>query len=184
MAAVAKILRVAARLANLPDGAIFSRKMDRHIVVARQVAYYVAHVHYGHTTVLIGMVAGRDHSTVVHGIHKIRGWLDRPVVRSMVERVVEQCRLEELPGEIIDRTVPDPPKRVFNHKRPIVPLGDRVVRIPHKETCDRVRSLSRMGHSVRSIAKLTGVDEMTVAAILGVEMWNGQVPRFEQRRSA
>jgi chromosomal replication initiation ATPase DnaA len=52
---------------------LMSARRYRSVVEARWVTFFLAHIHTRHSLVKIGHLAGgRDHSTVIHGLRKMR----------------------------------------------------------------------------------------------------------------
>lgn len=74
-----KVLDIAAIVAaqfDLTPAAILGASREREIVVARHITMHIAHRH-GVTMADIGRALGMDHSSVMHGIRRIKGEIDR-----------------------------------------------------------------------------------------------------------
>jgi hypothetical protein len=82
---VFSILKLSALYFNLPLADVRSTKRHHNIVLARQVAYYVARV-FGLSLPRIGLGADRDHSSVLHGCQVINNLIqtgDKDVIAAV-----------------------------------------------------------------------------------------------------
>ena len=69
------LLSVVSFVSGLPEDEIRSQNRARGLVLCRHVYYYIAREKMGLKLVDIGSVFGSDHTTVIHGITKIKDML-------------------------------------------------------------------------------------------------------------
>lgn len=82
---------------------LFSGNTKANVVLARQVAMYVARKATEHSTPVIGRVFGRDHTTVIHGIEKIEVEIKgdqklKALVTTLIENAHFRARIEAMGG--------------------------------------------------------------------------------------
>ena len=76
---IEKILGAISKYYNLPQSDIISRKRDKNLATARQIAMYLLRHELGMSFPLIGKeLGGKDHSTVMHGAKKV----ERDIIKS------------------------------------------------------------------------------------------------------
>lgn len=64
-----------------------SVRRDRQIVFPRQLAMYYLYYYCNKSTVEIGRIFKKDHTTVVHSLRKVRGWMQ--VDQNIYDQVLE-----------------------------------------------------------------------------------------------
>ena len=69
---IATIEEAIAKAANVTLEKMRSHQRDRAYAEARMAVWYVAHDHMGFSYVSIGRVYKRDHTTIMHGVSKMR----------------------------------------------------------------------------------------------------------------
>jgi len=90
---VEKIISEVAHVYNISESDILSNRKTANLVLARQVAMYIAR----HTTDLsfkaIGECFGKDHTTVLYNVDKIEKFLtDKPYQRELVDDIINNLR--------------------------------------------------------------------------------------------
>lgn len=90
---VEKIISEVAHVYNVSESDILSNRRTAELVLARQVAMYIAR----HTTELsfkmIGESFGKDHTTVLYNVEKIEKFLkDKPYQRELVDDIINNLR--------------------------------------------------------------------------------------------
>ena len=66
------LLSVVSFVSGLPDDAIRSQNRARGLVLCRHVYYFIAREKMGLKLAEIGKVFGCDHTTIIHGINKVK----------------------------------------------------------------------------------------------------------------
>lgn len=66
------LLSVIAFVSGLPEDAIKGQNRARGLVLCRHAYYYIARQNMGLKLAEIGTVFGSDHTTVIHGINKVK----------------------------------------------------------------------------------------------------------------
>jgi len=66
------LLSVISFVSGLPEDAIRSQNRARGLVLCRHAYYYIAREKMGLKLAEIGEVFGSDHTTVIHGIQKVK----------------------------------------------------------------------------------------------------------------
>jgi chromosomal replication initiation ATPase DnaA len=69
---IATIEEVIAKAANVTIENLRSHRRDQAYAEARQGVWYIAHDHMGFSFVAIARVYKRDHTTIMHGVGKMR----------------------------------------------------------------------------------------------------------------
>jgi hypothetical protein len=69
------LLNVVSFVSGMPEDAIKGQNRARGLVLCRHVYYYIAREKMGLKLVEIGQVFGSDHTTVIHGISKVKDML-------------------------------------------------------------------------------------------------------------
>jgi hypothetical protein len=69
------LLSVVSFVSGMPEDDIRSQNRSRGLVLCRHVYYYIAREKMGLKLVDIGSVFGSDHTTVIHGITKVKDML-------------------------------------------------------------------------------------------------------------
>jgi chromosomal replication initiator protein len=72
-----RILEAVARYYNVPERDLKGKGRTKDIVIPRQVAMYIMREETDRSLVDIGELLGRDHTTVLHGIHKTADDIER-----------------------------------------------------------------------------------------------------------
>lgn len=72
---VNKLLKAVAKEYGVSVDAIFSKSRQRDTAEARQMAMYLIHEILGYGSVCIGEMFGRERTTVIHAIQKIRDFV-------------------------------------------------------------------------------------------------------------
>lgn len=87
---VEKIILEVARTYNVSENDILSNRKTAHLVLARQVAMYIARETTGLSYKAIGESFGKDHSTVLYNVSRIEKFLnERPYEKSLVEDIIK-----------------------------------------------------------------------------------------------
>lgn len=66
---------------------LYSRKRDREYSEARMAVWLVAHETMGYSYPYIGRIYGRDHTTIVSGVKKLKNGKAKEVVYAMVQKL-------------------------------------------------------------------------------------------------
>lgn len=110
-ARVADIVAVAARMADLPPGAITGQSRETQLTRARQACYVVAY-RCGHSLSQVGrLMGGRDHSTIIHGLKAAAVYAERdPAYGEFIEKL--ESDVLSLPSEepvepVVVNAIPD-----------------------------------------------------------------------------
>lgn len=69
------LLSVISFVSGLPENAIRSQNRARGLVLCRHAYYYIARQNMGLKLAEIGEVFGADHTTVIHGVQKVKDML-------------------------------------------------------------------------------------------------------------
>lgn len=78
---------------------ITSRRRDKHVVMPRQVACWIMRNFTGMSLPQIGAkVGGRDHTTVLHAIHKVEDLRSNPEFAAFVDSIADAV-MEAMKGE-------------------------------------------------------------------------------------
>jgi chromosomal replication initiator protein len=72
-----RILETVARFYSVPEKDLKGKGRTKDIVIPRQVAMYVMRAETDRSLVDIGELLGRDHTTVLHGIEKMSGEIEK-----------------------------------------------------------------------------------------------------------
>jgi len=87
---IEKIILEVARTYNVSENDILSNRKTAHLVLARQVAMYIARETTGLSYKAIGESFGKDHSTVLYNVSRIEKFLnERPYEKSLVEDIIK-----------------------------------------------------------------------------------------------
>ncbi|MCQ2451151.1 MAG: chromosomal replication initiator protein DnaA [Clostridia bacterium] len=90
-----KIILEVARTYNVSESAILSNRKTASLVLARQVAMYIARETTSMSYNQIGESFGKDHTTVLYNVRKIEDFLkDKPREREMVEDIIKNLKSE------------------------------------------------------------------------------------------
>jgi hypothetical protein len=83
------LLNVVSFVSGLPEDEIKGQNRARGLVLCRHVYYYIAREKMGLKLVDIGSVFGSDHTTVIHGIRKVKDMLsiDDEITSQFVDQV-------------------------------------------------------------------------------------------------
>lgn len=97
---VEDVMAVTADECGLPLRAMRSSIRTKHYAAARHAAMYVAYEHLGYSLATIGEIMGhRDHTTVLHGVRKIRHELEYSwPVKNLVEIIKQRLEAGDIPG--------------------------------------------------------------------------------------
>jgi len=85
------LLSVVSFVSGMPEDAIKSQNRARGLVLCRHVYYYIAREKMGLKLVEIGSVFGSDHTTVIHGINKVKDMLS--IEDEITQQFVDQVNL-------------------------------------------------------------------------------------------
>ena len=88
------IISIVGEYCGVPAREILGEKRRPDLVQARQMAMYLCRELLGHSYPVIGrMFGGKDHSTVMHGVKKIKQLQDHDrIVHTMVTELTKACR--------------------------------------------------------------------------------------------
>lgn len=87
---IEKIISEVAKTYNISEEDILSSKRTANLVIARQVAMYIARKTTDLSLKAIGETFGRDHTTVLHNVEKIENFLkDKPYQNELVEDIIK-----------------------------------------------------------------------------------------------
>lgn len=87
---IEKIISEVARTYNVSENDILSERRTADLVIARQVAMYIAKETTGLSYKAIGESFGKDHSTVLHNVNKIKTFLsERPYEKELVNDIIK-----------------------------------------------------------------------------------------------
>ena len=88
------IISIVGERCGIPPREILGEKRRPDLVQARQLAMYLCRELLGHSYPVIGKIfGGKDHSTVMHGVKKIKQLQDTDrLVHSMVTELTRACR--------------------------------------------------------------------------------------------
>lgn len=87
---IEKIISEVARTYNVSENDILSERRTADLVIARQVAMYIAKETTGLSYKAIGESFGKDHSTVLHNVNKIKTFLsERPYEKELVHDIIK-----------------------------------------------------------------------------------------------
>ncbi|MBQ0084256.1 MAG: chromosomal replication initiator protein DnaA, partial [Clostridiales bacterium] len=87
------IIEEVARTYRVTDADILSNKKTSSIVLARQVAMYIAHEITNLTYEKIGESFGKDHSTVLYSVRKTEEYLkDKPYEKGIVDEIIRNIK--------------------------------------------------------------------------------------------
>ena len=90
---IEKIIAEVARTYNISEAEIVSNRKTASLVLARQVAMYIARETTDLSYKAIGEYFGRDHSTVLHNCSKIEEFLkDKPFQRELVDDIIKNLQ--------------------------------------------------------------------------------------------
>lgn len=70
---------------NVTKTALLSRSRLEHIAWARQVAMFLVHQLTDLTSVRIGQLFARDHGTVLHALHRVRGRIETEPTNAAIQ---------------------------------------------------------------------------------------------------
>lgn len=85
------LLSVVSFVSGMPEYDIRSQNRARGLVLCRHVYYYIAREKMGLKLVDIGSVFGSDHTTVIHGISKVKDMLS--IGDEITQQFVDQVNL-------------------------------------------------------------------------------------------
>ena len=87
------IINEVAKTYNVSESDIISNRRTAPLVLARQVAMYIARETTDLSFKAIGESFGKDHTTVLHNVNKIEDFLrDRPYQKELVEDIIKNLR--------------------------------------------------------------------------------------------
>ena len=93
---VEKIISEVAKTYNVSERDILSNRKTASLVLARQVAMYIARMATELSYKAIGESFGKDHTTVLHNVDKIEKFLaDKPYEKSLVEDMIKNLKSNE-----------------------------------------------------------------------------------------
>ncbi len=93
---IEKIISEVAKTYNVSERDILSNRKTASLVLARQVAMYIARAATDLSYKAIGESFGKDHTTVLHNVNKIEKFLeDKPYEKSLVEDIIKNLTGEE-----------------------------------------------------------------------------------------
>ena len=88
-----KIIVEVARTYNVSESAMLSNRKTAPLVLARQVAMYIARETTDMSYKQIGESFGKDHTTVLYNVKKIENFLiDKPREKEMVEDIIKNLK--------------------------------------------------------------------------------------------
>ena len=85
------LLSVISFVSGLPEDAIRSQNRGRGLVLCRHAYYFLARQNMGLKLVDIGSLFGADHTTVIHGITKVRDMLS--IGDEITKQFIDQVNL-------------------------------------------------------------------------------------------
>ncbi len=85
------LLSVISFVSGLPEDAIRSQNRGRGLVLCRHAYYFIARQNMGLKLAEIGEVFGADHTTVIHGITKVRDMLS--IGDEITKQFIDQVNL-------------------------------------------------------------------------------------------
>ena len=85
------LLSVISFVSGLPEDAIRSQNRGRGLVLCRHAYYFIAREKMGLKLVDIGSLFGADHTTVIHGITKVRDMLS--IGDEITKQFIDQVNL-------------------------------------------------------------------------------------------
>jgi len=104
---IAAVEEIIAKAAGVTVEKMRSHERDRAYAEARMAVWFIAHDHMGFSYAAIARMYSRDHTTVIHGVGKIR--------KSKVgSKVLEGIRI--VCPEVLERKAPGEAKMVENWK--------------------------------------------------------------------
>lgn len=154
---VRKIAIVCANYYGMSEQALFSRELTRRVAHVRHVAAFVAVRRFGYTLTKVATVLDRDRTTLLHGCRLIQ--------RSVSDDETFASEIDQIVAAAFEPISQAPPEPKVEAKRPPALTRGSI------DTITRYRS---RGFSVGRIARLTGLDELTVANVLKIPLWNGK----------
>lgn len=86
-------LLVADALQVAPQSVVAATRGPRANAHARQAAMYLAHVALGISLTAVGLVFGRDHSTVAHGCQRVEDRRDDPAFDALISELALAARI-------------------------------------------------------------------------------------------
>ena len=90
---IEKIIAEVARTYNVSESDILSNRRTASLVLARQVAMYIARETTEMSYKTIGENFGKDHSTVLYNVNKIEEFLkDKPYEKELVEDIIKNLK--------------------------------------------------------------------------------------------
>ncbi len=90
---IEKIISEVARTYNVSENDILSNRRTAPLVLARQVAMYIARETTGMSFKAIGESFGKDHSTVLYNVDRIEKFLaERPYEKALVEDIIKNLK--------------------------------------------------------------------------------------------
>ncbi|MBE6740329.1 MAG: chromosomal replication initiator protein DnaA [Ruminococcaceae bacterium] len=90
---IEKIISEVARTYNVSENDILSNRRTAHLVLARQVAMYIARETTGLSYKAIGESFGKDHSTVLYNVGQIEKFLnEKPYEKSLIEDIIKNLK--------------------------------------------------------------------------------------------
>lgn len=96
---VEKIISEVAHVYNVSESDILSNRRTAELVLARQVAMYIARQTTELSFKAIGESFGKDHTTVLYNVEKIEKFLkDKPYQRELVDDIINNLRSESENG--------------------------------------------------------------------------------------
>jgi len=96
---IATIEEAIAKAANVSLENLRSHQRDRAYAEARMAVWYVAHDHMGYSFVTIAKVYKRDHTTVMHGVRKMRTSKVGEQILAGVRKACPEVFSKPSPGE-------------------------------------------------------------------------------------
>ncbi len=96
---IEKIISEVAHTYNVSESDILSNRRTAELVLARQVAMYIARETTDLSFKAIGESFGKDHTTVLYNVNKIEKFLrDRPYQKELVDDLIANLRLQSEAG--------------------------------------------------------------------------------------
>ncbi len=157
-----RIVRAVSAATGIPVQLLISERRDRYIVRARHVAMYLGNEVFGYSLSQVGHSMNRDHTSVLHGVRAIKGFLAEQ--DAWVSRAVTYAQELIGSGERINP--------------PMAPAGPEPIE-PTEEPSDdlaardaEMKSLRSKGWSIYGLARRYDEDPREIAGVLG-EPWPG-----------
>lgn len=88
-----------AQAANITVEQMRSHKRDRPLAEARMAVWYIAHDHMGFSYLRIAKVYGRDHTTIISGVRKMRAGKAGKHILEGIRKAYPEILDQPAPGE-------------------------------------------------------------------------------------